>query len=173
MLAELAEALACLRDSKASVQALRRKVTALKAQNAALHTAGAPRSGTVAALEQQNTTLPSSADTGPDCSTHIAASGCSRNAQAPAACGQAVDNAELHTPADTSGAQLRAWYMECNRRTAELQHMVNELSANRLTAEHLTQDCMQCQHTLRLAGCDAVIAELHRRCEETSSASAL
>ena len=55
--AELAEALACLRDSKASVQALRREVAALKAQNAALQTAGAPRSSTAAAPEQQDATL--------------------------------------------------------------------------------------------------------------------
>ena len=41
-------ALACLRDSKASVQALRREVAALQAQNAALCAADAPRSGTAA-----------------------------------------------------------------------------------------------------------------------------
>ena len=63
--------------------------------------------------------------------------------------------------------------MECNKHHVELQHMVNELSANCLTADHLMQDCMQCQHTLQLAGHAAAIAKLHQRCEETSSASAL
>jgi hypothetical protein len=56
---------------------------------------------------------------------------------------------------------------------AGLWAKVSKLSANRLTADHLTQDCTQCQHTLRLAGCDAAIAELHCRREGTSSASAL
>ena len=108
MQAELAEALACLCDSKVSVQALRREVTVLKAHNAALQTAGVPHLGTAATPEQQNATLPS-ADAGPDRSTHAAASGCSRNTQAPAACGQADDNAKLHAPADASEAQLCAW----------------------------------------------------------------
>ena len=73
--------------------------------------------------------------------------------------------------------QLRAWYMECGRRNAELQHMVRELSANCPTADHLTQDRLYAMHASTHCGLqavrDAAIAELHRRCEGTSSASAL
>ena len=51
--------------------------------------------------------------------------------------------------------------------------MANELMANCLTADHLTQDCTQYQHTLRLAGRGAAIAELHRRHKGNNSASPL
>ena len=79
-------------------------------------------------------------------------------------------DAVLQPPAHIPEAKLREWYYECNKANTELQAKVNELqemvdrpSADGPAAEHRTQDCKVCQHTLWQATHDAPVTELQCR----------